>query len=94
MREKKRVDWEKEMQKTEEIRMRGFRTSVFGFVIAALFVFGASHMNEYASVFQAVIMIGCFLTAIVVLVFTLKRRAAKLKKIRDKEHEEQNKESE
>jgi len=94
MRKRNRIDWEKEMQKTEDIRMRGFRTSIFGFAIAVLFVFGASRINEEASVFPAVIMIGCFLAAIVVLVFTLRRRATKLKKIRDMEHEEQYKESE
>jgi phosphotransferase system glucose/maltose/N-acetylglucosamine-specific IIC component len=88
MRKRKRIDWEKEMQKTEDIRMRGFRTSVFGFVIAVMFLLGASRVNKDASVFSVVIMIGCFLAAIVILIFTLKRRAAKLKKIRDEEYEE------
>jgi len=82
----KRIDWEKEIQKTEEIRMKGFRTSIFGFVIASVFLLGASRINESASVFPALIMIGCFLAATIILIFTL-RRAAKVKKIRDEEYE-------
>ena len=88
MRKRKRVDWEKEMQKTEEIRMRGFRTSLLGFGIATLFLFGASRVSQDSTIFSHVIMITCFFTATIVLVFTLKRRAEKLKKTRDEENEE------
>ncbi|MCL2146580.1 MAG: hypothetical protein FWH52_02110 [Synergistaceae bacterium] len=85
-----RVDWEKEMHKTEEIRMRGFKTSILGFAIAVLFLFGASRINSDASFVSHIIMIGCFIAATIVLVFTLKRRAKKLKQMRDEEHEENN----
>jgi len=90
MRKRKRVDWEKEMQKTEAIRMRGFRISILGFAVAALFILGAYRMNtnEGASVLPHLTMIACFFAATVVLVFTLKRRSERLKKIRDKENEE------
>ena len=90
MKRRKRVDWEKEMQKTEVIRMRGLRTSLLGFAVAVLFILGAYRMNtnEEASLFPYVTMIGCFLAATIVLVFTLRRRAKKLKKTRDEENEE------
>jgi hypothetical protein len=85
---RKRIDWEKEIKKTEEIRMRGFRTSILGFIVAVLFLFGASRVNADASLIPHAIMIGCFFAAVIVLVFTLRRRAEKLIKIRDEEHEE------
>ena len=85
---RKRVDWEKEMRKTEEIRMRGFKISILGFAVAVLFLFGASRINNDASFVSQAIMIGCFLSATIVLVFTLRRRAKKLKQIRDEEYEE------
>ena len=88
MRKRKRVDWEKEMQKTEEIRMRGFRISLLGFAVASLFLFGVSRINRDSSMLSYVIMIGCFLAATTVLVFTFKRRADKLKRLRDEENEE------
>jgi membrane protein implicated in regulation of membrane protease activity len=87
MRKRKRVDWEKELQKTEEIRMKGFRMSLLGFGVAALFIFGASRVNDEAPIFSYVTMIGCFIAATIVLVFTL-RRAAKLKKTREEEDKE------
>ena len=86
---RKRVDWEKEIRKTEEIRMRGFKISILGFAIAVLFLFGASRINTDASFISHTIMIGCFIAATIVLVFTLRRRAKKLEQIRDEEHEEQ-----
>jgi len=83
-----RIDWEKEIQKTEEIRMRGFKTSTLGFILAAMFLFGASRVNTDASLTSHAIMIGCFFSAVVFFVFTLRRRAEKLKKLRDEENEE------
>ena len=90
MSRRKRIDWEKEMQKTEEIRRRGFMTSILGFVAAALVIFGASRINNDESILRPVVMVGCIFAAIIILVFTLKRRAKRMKKIRD----EGNKESE
>jgi hypothetical protein len=88
MNKRKRVDWEKEMQKTEEIRMKGFRISILGFAVASLFLFGASRINSGASLLSPMIMIGCFLFATVVLVFTLKRRAGMSKKTKDEGNSE------
>jgi hypothetical protein len=88
MSKRKRVDWEKELQKTEEIRMKGFRTSIFGFVIAVLFIFGVSRINDSASIFPLVITIGCFLAATIILVLTLKRRSQKLQETRSEENKE------
>jgi uncharacterized membrane protein len=86
MKKRIRVDWEKEIQKTERIRMKGIYTSIFGFALAAVFLFGASRINDDASMFSPVIIIGCLLAATLILVFTLKRRAENLKKIREEEN--------
>jgi hypothetical protein len=83
---RKRVDWEKELQKTEAIRMRGFRFSALGFAFAVLFILGASRLNTDAPMFSYVMMIGGFFAAIAILVFTLKRRASKLEKMREEEN--------
>jgi len=85
---RKRIDWENEIQKTEEIRMRGFRTSILGFIVAVMFLFGASRINQDASVISNAIMIGCLFAAVVVLVLTLRRRAAMLRRMKEEEHEE------
>ena len=77
------------MKKTEEIRMRGFRTSVLGFMAAILFILGAIRMNEdVTSFFPTIIMIGCFLAATAAFVYTLRKRAERLKKQRDGEYGE------
>jgi len=93
MKRKNRIDWDKELQKTERIRMNGFKLSLLGFGVAVLFLLGAGHLNEEIPVFSYAILIGCFLMATVIIVLTLKRRAVKLRKMSDEENEE-NKESE
>jgi len=90
MNKKNRVDWEKELRKTEEIRMKGFRVSIFGFVVAILFIFGVSRINNSVLLYPFLIVIGCFLAATTVLVYTFKRKSVDSKKSRS----EGNKESE
>lgn len=90
MNRKKRVDWEKELRKTEEIRMRGFRTSMFGFIVAILFIFGVSRINEHTFPYPIVTIVGCLFAATLVLVFTLKGKSMKSKRTTD----DGNKESE
>jgi Ca2+/Na+ antiporter len=85
---RKRVDWEKEMRKTEEIRMRGFKISILGFAVAVLFLFGASRINNDTSFVSHAIMTGCLIAATIVLVFTFRRSAKKSKQLRDEENEE------
>ena len=85
MRKRVRVDWEKEIQKTERIRMKGIYTSIFGFALAVIILFGASQVNDGASVLTPILSVGCLLAATFIIVFTLKRRAEKLKKIKEEE---------
>ncbi len=42
---KRRVDWQKEIEKTEQIRRRGFGYTVAGFILALFWVFGARQMG-------------------------------------------------
>lgn len=88
MRKRNRIDWEKELRKTEQIRTRGFHMSVLSLLLAVAFLFGASKMNGGISVYPYLIMGGCFLAAVVVLVLTLRRRAEKQRKQKEMEEDE------
>lgn len=79
MRKRKRIDWDEEMRKTEEIRSRGFRTSVLSFFVAIMFMVGANRLNEEFSIYPYLIMGACLFTAVVVMVTTLRRSAKKQK---------------
>ena len=88
MRKKKRIDWDKELQKTEEIRMKGLRISILSFAFAVLFIFGVSRLNKEVSPFPYITLIGCFVAATVLIVFIFKKRASKHKITQDEDNKE------
>ena len=45
MRERKRVDWDKEIEKTEKIRRKGLFMSALSFAMAVAFIFGMSRFT-------------------------------------------------
>ena len=74
-RERRRVDWDEEIRKTERIRRKGLFISGLGFAVAALFVFGVKSVgNVNAEVSRKIIFALCFMLSMFVLRITLRRR--------------------
>lgn len=73
---RRRVDWDEELRKTEQIRRRGFFISGLSFGVAAIFIFGASRMSENGIVLgRKVVFTLCFLIAMFLFRLALRRRA-------------------
>jgi hypothetical protein len=74
-RHKRRVDWDEELRKTENIRRKGLFISALGFGVSVIFIFGASRMSEGAiEISRKIIFTFCFMGAMFVLKLTLSRR--------------------
>ena len=76
---RRRVDWEKEIEKTERIRRRGFGYTVGGFILAMFWMFGAKHMGGNLPI-GPVILSFIFIAAGTMLFFTLLARRKRKKK--------------
>lgn len=71
-RHRRRVDWDEEMRKTDNIQRRGFAMSFLSFVLAAVLIFGSSHVRNMEiqmpfSVVSTVIFAAVFVAAGVVI---------------------------
>lgn len=76
---KRKVDWQKEIEKTERIRRRGFGYTVAGFGLAMFWMFGAKHMGGDLPV-GPIILSFIFIAAgmlVLFLVFARHRRRKK-----------------
>ena len=79
-RERRRVDWDEEIRKTEGIRRKGFFISALGFGMAALFIFGANRAGVgFVEVSRKFIFALCFLLSMFVM-RTVWRRRERLKR--------------
>ena len=83
--QRKRVDWDAEIQKTENIRRRGLLMSVLSFGMAIAFIFGMSRSTGAdIEIPRTVLFAVIFCVSCVVLRVIMKHRSEKRK--RNHEH--------
>jgi hypothetical protein len=74
-RQRRRVDWDEELRKTERIRRKGLFTSALGFGIAMIFIVGARRLSPGGvEISRKVIFTFCFVLAMFLLRGVLGRR--------------------
>ena len=74
-RERRRVDWNEEIRKTERIRRRGFFISVLGFGLALIVVFGINRVGVgLAELSRKIIFALCFVLSMFLVRIVLRRR--------------------
>ncbi|MDR2178921.1 MAG: hypothetical protein LBP21_01305 [Synergistaceae bacterium] len=72
---RRRVDWDEELRKTERIRRRGLFVSALGFGVAAVFIMGAGRMSAAGiDVSRKLIFTICFVIAMFLLRGVFRRR--------------------
>ena len=73
--QRKRVDWDAEIEKTERIRRRGFVMSFLSFALAVAVIIGVNRMGGVdISLPRRVLSVACIVMACLVLRVTLKHR--------------------
>ena len=76
MTERKKVDWNKEIEKTERIRKKGILMSIISFAAACAFIFGVSRMSgEEIEIPRKILSVLCLFAAGFVFRAVLKHRA-------------------
>mgnify|MGYP007069835875 CR=1 FL=1 len=79
--QRKRVDWDAEIQKTENIRRRGLLMSVLSFGMAIAFIFGMSRSTGAdIEIPRTVLFAVIFCVSCVVLRVIMKHRSEKRKR--------------
>jgi hypothetical protein len=74
-RNRRRIDWDEELRKTERIRRRGLFVSVLGFGVAVIFILGANRMGPIGiDVSRKLIFTFCFVAAMFLVRGVLRRR--------------------
>lgn len=74
---RKRVDWDEEMKKTEQIRWKGLRFSIASFALAAFWIFGAGRMGRKTLSLGPLALALFFVAAGTLLFIMLMRRKQK-----------------
>ena len=81
---RKRVDWDEEIRKTENIRRKGLLMSALSFGMAAAFIFGMSkYTGADVEIPRTVLIAVIFFVSCIVLRIVMKRRAEKKKNNND-----------
>ncbi len=74
-RERRRVDWDAEIEKTERIRRRGFVMSFLSFAMAAAVIIGVNRVGGIdIGLPRRVLSVACIVMACLVLRATLRHR--------------------
>ena len=83
---RKKIDWDAEIQKTENIKRRGFLMSGLSFALACVLIFGMSKAtgNEI-EIPRAVLVTICFFVSCVIFGIVIKRRSKKRKELKENE---------
>ncbi|MCL2009945.1 MAG: hypothetical protein FWG71_05295 [Synergistaceae bacterium] len=85
-RERRRVDWDEEIRKTERIRRKGLFISALGFGVAALFIFGTNRAGVgFTDVARKFIFALCFLLTMFLTRTVWRRRERLNREKREKE---------
>lgn len=83
-RHRRRVDWNEEIRKTEEIRRRGMFMSLLSFAVAAAVIVALNRVSGMdISLPRRVISVACIVLACLVMRVTLKHRARVLQERRE-----------
>ena len=84
---RRRVDWDEEIRKTEQIRKKGLFVSGLSFAVALIVMFGAGRMSGSAiSVSRKVIAIFCLVLGLFLFRATARRRE-RLRREREERNE-------
>ena len=83
---RKKIDWDAEIQKTENIKRKGFLMSGLSFALACALIFGMSKAtgNEI-EIPRAVLVTICFFVSCVIFGIVIKRRSQKNKNLKENE---------
>ncbi|MBQ3377991.1 MAG: hypothetical protein IJG62_06935 [Synergistaceae bacterium] len=77
-RHKPRVDWDKEIEKTERIKRRGIFMSVLSFCVAIAFIFGINKFSaNNIEIPKSVLLAACFVVSCIILRAVIRHRANK-----------------
>ena len=79
-RHKPRVDWDKEIEKTERIKRRGIIMSVISFCVAIAFIFGINKFSNFDNnieIPKSVLLAACFVVSCIILRAVIRHRASK-----------------
>lgn len=74
---RKRVDWDEEIKKTEQIRWKGVRFSIASFALATFWIFGVGRMGKKAPFLGPLVLTLLFVAAGTLLFIMLLRRKQK-----------------
>ncbi len=87
---RKRVDWDAEIRKTENIRRKGLFMSVLSFGMAVAFIFGITRSTGAdVEIPKTVLFAVIFCVSCVILRVIMKHRAEKRRKIHETESQTQ-----
>jgi len=87
---RKRVDWDAEIRKTENIRRKGLLMSVLSFGMAVAFIFGITRSTGAdVEIPKTVLFAVIFCVSCVILRVIMKHRAEKRRKIHETESQTQ-----
>ena len=87
---RKRVDWDAEIRKTENIRRKGLLMSVLSFGMAIAFIFGVTRSTGAdVEIPKTVLFAVIFCVSCVILRVIMKHRAEKRNKIHETESQTQ-----
>ena len=75
---RKRVDWDAEIRKTDNIKRKGFLMSGLSFAMACALIFSMSkYTGKDIAIPRSVLVAACFCVSCVVLKVIMKKRAKK-----------------
>ncbi len=85
---RKKIDWDKELEKTEKIKRRGFFMSGLSFALACVLIFGMGKATgAEIEIPRAVLVTVCFFVSCVIFGVVMKRRSKKKNKSQEQENE-------
>ena len=74
---RKRIDWDEEIRKTEQVRWKGLRFSIASFALAAFWIFGVGRMGRKSLSMGPLTLVLLFVAAGTLLFIMLMRRIQK-----------------
>ena len=83
---RKRIDWDEEIRKTDNIKRRGFLMSGLSFALACFLIFGMSRATgSEIEIPRAVLVAVCFFVSCLVFGIIMRRRAKKREELNENE---------
>ncbi len=83
---RKRIDWDEEIRKTDNIKKRGFLMSGLSFALACVLIFGMSRATgSEIEIPRTVLVAVCFFVSCLVFGIIMRRRAKKREELNENE---------